>query len=101
MALINLTVETFDETIKNGKTLVDFFASWCGPCKKLAPVIAKIAEETGEHATVAKVDVDEQRTLAMRYNISRIPTVVIFENGTEIKRFEGEESKETYLEALK
>jgi len=97
MALINLTVENFDETIKTGKVLVDFFANWCGPCKMLAPVIEEIADDVGEHAVVAKVDIDEQRTLAMSYNISRIPTVILFENGAEIKRFEGIEAKDIYL----
>jgi len=101
MAIINLTVENFDETIKNGKTLVDFFATWCGPCKMLAPVIEEVAAQASGYATVAKVDVDQERTLAIRYNISSIPTIIVFENGLEINRLVGIEPKETYLAAIK
>jgi len=97
MSLINLTTKNFDETIKSGKTLVDFFADWCGPCKMLSPIIKEIADEVGTRAVVAKVDVDEQRDLAVRYKVSSIPTVIFFENGAEIKRFEGVRPKEMYL----
>jgi len=97
MSTIKLTSENFFETINTGKTLVDFFAVWCGPCKMMAPIIEEIANDASVKAVVAKVDIDSERQLAMRYNISCVPTVILFENGVEKKRFEGVHPKETYL----
>ena len=72
-------IKEFDEAIK-GKVLVDFFATWCGPCRMLAPVLEDISKEYD----VIKVDIDELEELAIRYGIESIPTVISFENG-EIK----------------
>ena len=82
MAEITVTKENFEnEVIKSDKpVLLDFWASWCGPCKMLAPVIAEIAEEYAEEVKVGKVNVDEQEELAAAFRISSIPTVVVMKN---------------------
>lgn len=72
----------FDEIIASNETVfVDFFASWCGPCKMLAPQIEQLANEYKEKLPVLKVDIDQQLALAARYDIQTIPTLVIFKNG--------------------
>ena len=78
---INSTQE-FDDMIKQNKyVLVDFWAAWCAPCRMVAPVIEKIAEQYSGKINVAKVDVDEQQELAIRYRIQSIPTVIFFKDG--------------------
>lgn len=83
MAEIQLTDQNFEQEVLHADmpVLVDFWASWCGPCQMLAPVIAEIAEEYAGKVKVGKVNVDEQPNLANRYGIASIPTVMLFKNG--------------------
>lgn len=81
MEIIHLQNENFNELIQE-KTLVDFYANWCGPCKMIAPELEKVESNT----KVIKVDVDEFEELARKYGVMSIPTLVLFENGKEIKR---------------
>ena len=83
MAEIKLTDQNFEQEVSRADlpVLVDFWASWCGPCQMLAPVIAEIAEEYAGKVKVGKVNVDEQPNLANRYGIASIPTVMLFKNG--------------------
>lgn len=90
----------FDETIKEGVCLVDFYASWCGPCKMLAPFVEEIAEEYEGKVKVCKVDVDEVETLAIRYGIRSIPTLLYFRNGKLEGTSLGFQSKDTIKETL-
>ena len=100
MSILHLTAGDFDEVIGSGSTLVDFWAGWCMPCKMVSPVIEELAEEYEGKVTVAKVDVDSEGPIAMRYDIMSIPTVILFKDGAEKTRFVGVQPKETYAAAL-
>ncbi|MDO4811735.1 MAG: thioredoxin [Eubacteriales bacterium] len=103
MAEIVLTELNFAQEVlcTNQPVLVDFWASWCGPCKMLAPVIAEIAEEYNGKLKVGKVNVDEQPYLADQYKIESIPTVMLFKNGEVIRTSVGYRPKEEVLSMLK
>ncbi len=102
MAEIKITSENFEnEVLRADKpVIVDFWAEWCGPCKMLAPVIAEIAEEYEGKVKVAKCNVDEEVKLALKYNISSIPTILLFENGEIVKKSVGFAPKEKLIEEL-
>ena len=87
MAEVILTKENFEaEVLKSDiPVVVDFWASWCGPCMMLSPVIAELAEELNGKVKVGKVNVDEQNELAMKYRVASIPTLLLFENGQVAK----------------
>ena len=80
--IVNLSSSDFDDVIKKERfVLVDFWAAWCAPCKMLAPIIDKVADEYDGKLVVGKVNIDEQQELAMRYGIQSIPTVILFKDG--------------------
>ncbi len=83
MAALHIKADEFDQEVLNSDipVLVDFWASWCGPCKMLLPVVEKFAEEVEGKVKVAKVNVDEEPSLAQRYGIMTIPTLLVFKNG--------------------
>ena len=103
MAEIILTENNFKEEVLNSEipVLVDFWATWCGPCRMLAPTIAKIAEEQEGKVKVGKVDVDEQPELAVRFGISSIPTLIVFKGGQAVKTSVGVQPKAMIEEMLK
>lgn len=88
--IINLNAENFNEEVvsKKGKILVDFFAVWCGPCKMIHPILEKFAEESSD-VRVGQVDVDELVQEAVNYKVNVIPTLILFEDGVELKRAAG------------
>ena len=87
MAILHLNQENFDKTINGAETaLVDFWAPWCGPCKMLGPVFEEAEKEVNGKAVLAKVNVDEQQDLAVRFGVTSIPTLILFKNGKEVKR---------------
>lgn len=87
MSEVVLTEQNFEEEVLKSDipVLVDFWATWCGPCRMLAPTIAKIAEEQSGVIKVGKVDVDEEPELAAKYGIASIPTLMVFKNGSVVK----------------
>lgn len=103
MAEIILTAANFEEEVlrSDKPVLVDFWATWCGPCRMLAPVIAQIAEEQAGKIKVCKVDVDEQPELAYRYSISSIPTLKVFKDGQLVKSSVGVIPKASIEELLR
>ncbi len=89
MAAEHLNSASFDKTVASGVTLVDFWATWCGPCRMQAPILEAFAEEMGDQVKVGKVDVDEEPGIAARFNIFSIPTLIAFRDGKEIARTVG------------
>ena len=100
--IVNLTTNTFDETVGAGDkpVVVDFWAEWCGPCKAIAPILHELADEVGEQVTIAKVNVDDNPDLAMRYNVMSIPTLLVFNGGEVQKRLVGAKGKSHLLQEL-
>lgn len=100
MALVHLNKDNFDETISANKVvLVDFWATWCGPCRMLAPVLDQVAAEVPD-VCIAKVDVDENQELAQRFNVASIPTLVYFKNGKVVEMSQGLTGKDAIKAVL-
>ena len=100
MSRLHMNSEDFQNIVLDNKELavVDFWATWCGPCKMLAPTIEELASELEGKIAVGKVDVDENRELAVKYGVMSIPTVIYFKNGEEVTRLIGVQSREKLLE---
>lgn len=93
MALIHGNENNFDQLTRNGLVLVDFFATWCGPCKMLGPVLEQLSEDRSE-VEIVKIDVDESPILARRFGVMSIPTLVLFKNGQVVSQKMGFMPKE-------
>ncbi len=89
----------FNDAVKEGVVLVDFYADWCGPCKMLAPVLDELAKDVEGKATVIKVNVDTEGELAQKYQVSSIPAIKVFKNGVVVEETMGFQPK-AQLEAL-
>ncbi|MEX0847175.1 MAG: thioredoxin [Ilumatobacteraceae bacterium] len=100
--IVTLTTSTFDEMVAASDTpvIVDFWAEWCGPCKMIAPILSEIAVEQAGKLTVAKLNVDENPDLAMRFNVMSIPTLLVFDKGQVAKRLVGAKGKGALLQEL-
>ena len=91
MAVTAITTAEFEEVVLKSATpiLVDFWATWCGPCKMMAPVLEKFSEEYGDKITIVKVDADENSELVETYGVSSIPTILVFDGGAVVKTIVG------------
>jgi thioredoxin 1 len=101
MSIVKITKDNFDEKVLNSqeKVLLDFWATWCGPCKMIAPVLEEIAEEN-ESLTIGKINVDEEPELAISYNVASIPTLLIMEKGQPVRKLIGYRPKADVLKWL-
>lgn len=97
-----ITTQEFQEKVLNSSVpvLVDFFATWCGPCKMMAPILDEVSQEVGNKAAVYKVDVDQEMALAQQFNIMSVPTMIVFKGGKPVQQFVGMQPKQTITAAL-
>ncbi len=100
MALLKATDANFDEQIKEGVSLVDFWAPWCGPCKMIAPVLEDLAKDVEGKANIVKLDVDENRATAAKYEVMSIPTLIVFKDGEAVDKVVGFQPKEQLEQVL-
>ena len=100
---IELYKETFEQEVLQSDipVLVDFWATWCGPCKMIAPIVKEIADEYDVKILVRKVKVDEEPDITMQYNVSSIPTLMVFKNGQLVNKAVGYREKDEILKMLK
>ena len=98
--LVYLNDKNFKKQTKNGVILVDFWADWCQPCKLLGPIVSQVADEIGDKAVVAKLDVQNNPKISQELMIRNIPTIIIFKDGKPHKQFVGVKTKKVLLKAL-
>ncbi|MBI5134861.1 thioredoxin [Candidatus Uhrbacteria bacterium] len=102
MAISSITSAQFQQEVLNSPipVLVEFYATWCGPCKIMAPVLDEIAQAVAGKAKVVKIDVDQEQKIAGRYRVMSIPTMFVFKEGAVTAQWRGVQSKETLIQAL-
>jgi thioredoxin 1 len=102
MALIITDEEMFEKEVLNSDkpVLVDFFATWCGPCKMLSPTVEEISEEYAEKVKVVKLDIDQLTPVALKYGVMSVPTLILFENGQVVTQSVGARPKSDIVEML-
>jgi len=92
---------SFENIIQSEKpVLIDFFATWCGPCKMLAPVLKEVKDSLGERITILKIDVDKNQALSSKYQVRGVPTMILFQNGKQLWRQSGVLTKEEIIKNI-
>ncbi len=99
--ILTLTDQNFQHQTKNKLVLVDFWASWCGPCRMMAPVLNDVAKELTGNSHIGKVNIEQYQSLAQKFKVRSIPTLILFKDGKEINRFVGVKSKEFLFQQIK
>ena len=94
------TTQDFKQSIQNGVSLIDFNAPWCGPCRAQEPILQQLAEQFTGQATIAEMNVDDNQETAIALGIQSSPTLALFKDGKEVKRFVGLQSSQTLTQAL-
>jgi thioredoxin 1 len=87
--IVTLTDDNFQQTITKGVTLVDFYATWCGPCRMITPIVEMLADRLEGKARIAKLDIDESQQTTASLQITSVPTLILFKDGKEVKRVVG------------
>lgn len=100
MAIVKVTDADFDSKVESGVQLVDFWATWCGPCKMIAPVLEELAADYEGKADILKLDVDENPSTAAKYEVMSIPTLIVFKDGQPFDKVVGFQPKENLAEVL-
>ena len=97
---VELTPANFEEVTKEGVSMVDFLAPWCGPCRMIAPVIEELAADFEGKANICKVNTDEEQDLAVKYGIRSIPTILFMKNGEVVDQMVGASSKQAFTDKI-
>ncbi|HEC2146381.1 MULTISPECIES: thioredoxin [Staphylococcus intermedius group] len=100
MAIIEVKDSNFDEQIQSGVKLVDFWATWCGPCKMIAPVLEDLASDYEGKADILKLDVDQNQATAAKFEVMSIPTLIVFKDGQPVDKVVGFQPKENLAQVL-
>ncbi|HCY5897442.1 TPA: thioredoxin [Staphylococcus aureus] len=100
MAIVKVADADFDSKVESGVQLVDFWATWCGPCKMIAPVLEELAADYEGKADILKLDVDENPSTAAKYEVMSIPTLIVFKDGQPVDKVVGFQPKENLAEVL-
>ncbi|ARJ51578.1 thioredoxin [Staphylococcus lutrae] len=100
MALKEVKDSNFNEEIQSGVKLVDFWATWCGPCKMIAPVLEDLAQDYDGKADILKLDVDQNQATAAKFEVMSIPTLIVFKDGEPVDKVVGFQPKETLAQVL-
>ncbi|EVU68250.1 thioredoxin [Staphylococcus aureus H87658] len=100
MAIVKVTDADFDSKVESGVQLVDFWTTWCGPCKMIAPVLEELAADYEGKADILKLDVDENPSTAAKYEVMSIPTLIVFKDGQPVDKVVGFQPKENLAEVL-
>jgi len=99
--VLTLTDQNFQQLTKNKVVLVDFWASWCAPCRMMAPVLNEVSTELKGNSHVGKIDIQQYQSLANKFKVRNIPTMILLKNGIEINRFIGVKSKDFLLQQIR